>query len=286
VLRARENRKFDDLSWYRFGRHQNLDKQEYTKIAVPRLIDRLKAIYDKNGEYYLDNVDVNGILLKTDSSYGPEYLLALLNSRLMDFLFKKGSVKFRGEYYSANKQFIAPLPIARISFATPEKERKEFFAEAVQLYCASKLDEVLKWAEYELALKRNDTVHDFLVYLAEQMIEMNKKKNEEIKGFLKWLEREIGTEIEGLTNKTAIKEYHDNDFNHLLDVLKKNKNKITTDPSARKTQELLETNFAKSMTVLSPLKARLMETDILIDHIVYKLYALSPEEIAIVEGKR
>jgi TaqI-like C-terminal specificity domain len=134
LLRARENKKFDDRSWYRFGRHQNLDKQEYSKIAVPRLIDRLKAIYDKKGEYYLDNVDVNGILLKVDSAYKPEYLPSLLNSRLMDFLFKKGSVKFRGEYYSANKQFIAPLPIKTISFSTSEEERKERVGEAIELY--------------------------------------------------------------------------------------------------------------------------------------------------------
>ena len=38
------------------------------------------------------------------------------------------------------------------------------------------------------------------------MIEMNKDKNKEIKGFLKWFEREIGAEIDTLTNKTAIKE--------------------------------------------------------------------------------
>ena len=67
--------------------------------------------------------------------------------------------------------------------------------------------DILKWADNELTANRNDTVHDFLAYLAEQMIEMNKAKNEEIKGFLKWLEREIGTEIDTLANKTAIKEY-------------------------------------------------------------------------------
>lgn len=33
---------------------------------------------------------------------------------------------------------------------------------------------------------------------------MNKKKNEEIKGFLKWFEREIGSEIDSLANKTAV----------------------------------------------------------------------------------
>lgn len=52
--------------------------------------------------------------------------------------------------------------------------------------------------------------------------------------FLKWPEREIGTEIDTLANKTAIKEYHEHDFNQLLDVLEKNRNKISIDPSDRK----------------------------------------------------
>jgi len=116
------------------------------------------------------------------------------------------------------------------------------------------------------------------------MIELNKAKGNEIKGFLKWLEREIGAEITALANKTAIKEYHDNDFNHLLDVLKKNKNKLTIDPSNRKTQELFEKHFAKSMTVLEPLKEKIQTTDELIDQIVYKLYNLTPEEIEVVES--
>ncbi|HRO24259.1 MAG TPA: EamA family transporter, partial [Promineifilum sp.] len=38
-------------------------------------------------------------------------LAAILNSRLLDFVFRLHSVPFRGAYYSANKQFISPLPI-------------------------------------------------------------------------------------------------------------------------------------------------------------------------------
>jgi hypothetical protein len=143
----------------------------------------------------------------------------------------------------------------------------------------------VKWVEGELKAGRNDTVHDFLAYLAEQMIEMNKIKNEEIKGFLKWLEREIGAGIDDLINKTAIREYHDNDFNHLLDVLKKNKNKLSIDPSLRQIQELLEQHFTKSMAVLVLLKKGIEATDHLVDEIVYRLYGLTPEEIEIVEGK-
>ena len=48
-------------------------------------------------------------------------------------------------------------------------------------------------------------MHDLLAYLAERMIEMNKEKNAEIKGFLRWLEGEIGAPVEELTNKTALK---------------------------------------------------------------------------------
>lgn len=114
---------------------------------------------------------------------------------------------------------------------------------------------------------------------------MNKAKNEEIKGFLKWLEREIGAEIDALTNKTAIKEYYEHNFDHLLEVLKKNKNKISVDPANRKTQELFEKHFTKSMTILEPLKEKIKATDDLIDEIVYKLYGLTDEDIGIVKGE-
>jgi len=144
--------------------------------------------------------------------------------------------------------------------------------------------DTIAWAEQELAEGRNDTIHDFLAYLAEQMIEMNKTKNDEIKGFLKWLEREIGVSVEELTNKTAIKEYHAHDFDQFLEVLKKNKKKLSTNPSDRKRQELLEQQFNKSMSVLGLVKARIDATDELIDEVVYKLYGLSKEEVGIVKG--
>ena len=136
-----------------------------------------------------------------------------------------------------------------------------------------------------MTLHRTDTSHDFLAYLAEQMIELNKVKNEEIKGFLKWLDREIGAGIDTLTNKTAIKEYDEHGFDHLLEVLKKNINKISIDPSNRKTQELLEKHFTKSVLLLEPLKEKIKATDNLIDQIVYKLYGLTDKEIEIVEGR-
>ena len=39
------------------------------------------------------------------------------------------------------------------------------------------------------------------------------------------------------------------------------------------------------LAVLRPIKAQLARTDALIDQVVYKLYGLTEEEIAIVEGR-
>ncbi len=81
-------------------------------------------------------------------------------------------------------------------------------------------------ARLEAKPEESDVVHDLLAYLAEQMIEMNKKKNAEIKGFLDFLKGEIGAPIEELSNKTAIQEYYKYEFQKLIDVLVKNKKKL------------------------------------------------------------
>jgi len=208
-------------------------------------------------------------------------ILALLNSSLWEWRFRLTSTNNHVNSYE-----IDSMPMPPISFTTPLKERKDFFEEAVELYDDSKYEDILKWADYELDLGRTDTSHDFLAYLAEQMIELNKAKNEESKGFLKWLEREIGTGIDALTNKTAIKEYHEHGFDHILEVLKKNINIISIDPSDRKKQELLENHFTKSMSALAPLKEKIKTTDNLIDKIVYKLYGLVEEEIEVVANSK
>ena len=91
-----------------------------------------------------------------------------------------------------NSYEIDSLPIPRISFTTPEKQRKEtverfesFIHPAIMIIFITDVETCLP--------EKSDIVHDLLVYLAEQMIEMKRKKHEEIKGFLKWFEREIGT---------------------------------------------------------------------------------------------
>jgi len=136
------------------------------------------------------------------------------------------------------------------------------------------------------APEESDVVHDLLAHLAEQMIDMNKKKNAEIKSFLDFLKGEIGISVEDLSNKTAIQEYYSHEFQNLIDVLVKNKKKLKAgyDPKSPVNYKHLQQWYNDSAGKLKPLMGRIEATDRLIDQIVYKLYGLTEDEIKIVEG--
>jgi hypothetical protein len=138
---------------------------------------------------------------------------------------------------------------------------------------------------------REDVVHDLLAWLAQRMIDLNERKHEEKTGFLEWLERTLGCEIDDLQGKTLIRAYDDResiaDFGDLCSRLTSaaNRRQMSADPQSRATQERVEGEYAASMEKLDALNASLAATDALIDRIVYALYGLAEEEIAIIEGK-
>ena len=79
--------------------------------------------------------------------------------------------------------------------------------------------------------------------------------------------------------------YYEHDYESLLAVLKKNRKKLAVDPARREPGETLRAEFEGSMKKLLPLRERIERTDRLIDAVVYRLYALTEEEIGIVEGR-
>ena len=128
-------------------------------------------------------------------------------------------------------------------------------------------------------------VHDLLAFLAERMLEMNIQKQQEIKGFLGWLEGFVGAKVEDLTPKTKLQSYYEHDYDGFLAVLKKNKKLLAVDPARREPGVALRAEFEGSVGKLGPLRVRIRQTDELIDAVVYRLYGLTEEEIGIVEGK-
>jgi hypothetical protein len=132
-----------------------------------------------------------------------------------------------------------------------------------------------------------------LACLAQTMIDLNKQKQAEVKRFLAWLEGQIGARIDDLTGKTIIQGYlgdyqkdePERPFDELYDRLQRNRRKIRANLSDRKVVARIEDEYARSLDVLLPIKDQLATTDALIDQVVYWLYGLTEEEIAIVEGR-
>ncbi len=123
-LEDRERGKAKGTHWYGYIYLKNMTRQSLPKLCVPRLVDKLYAAYDQEGIHFLDNVDVGGITLKPAfQELGLVYLLGLLNSKLLRWYFPFVSAPFRGGWLSANRQFLAQLPIISIKmFDSTEKD--------------------------------------------------------------------------------------------------------------------------------------------------------------------
>lgn len=225
----------------------------------------------------------------SEAKYNLYSVLALLNSSLVDWRFGLTSTTNHVNSYELDV-----IPIPKFIFTTPAEERARLGAELQDLYTQGKHDEILAAVQdclpqdeagnFIAERERSDVVHDLLAYLAELMLEMNKQKQQEIRGFLGWLEGYLGAKVEELTPKTRLQSYYEHDYESLLAVLKNNKKKLAIDPARREPAEALRAEFEGSMNKLLPLRERIEKTDRLIDAVVYRLYGLTEEEIGIVEG--
>jgi hypothetical protein len=111
-LEGREKGRMKRPDWHGYIYPKNMARQSLAKLCVPRLVKQVHAAYDRDGSHFLDNVDVGGVTLKAaHAQQRLEYLLALLNCRLMRWYFPQISAPFRGGWRSANRQFLSLLPV-------------------------------------------------------------------------------------------------------------------------------------------------------------------------------
>lgn len=115
-LAQREKGRFAK-QWWSLSRAQNIRLWCGSKILVPYMINRLQAVYDSTGAFFV-NVTTGGYGLEIRAGLFPKsfsfphyYIVGLLNSRLLDHCMRHLSNHFHGGYYPANKQFLQHLPI-------------------------------------------------------------------------------------------------------------------------------------------------------------------------------
>ena len=144
---------------------ENLTLYEKPKILTPSIANKASFTYDEKGEYYFVGSGGGGgggygIILKEDFKLSPLYILALLNSRLLDFYLQNISSPFRHGYFAYNKQYVEQLPIKLLDLSNPvEKSR-----------------------------------HDEIVSLADRMLKLNKELTNTSENTDKWYSLKKETE--------------------------------------------------------------------------------------------
>jgi type I restriction-modification system DNA methylase subunit len=234
TLRGREGGAMnDDDRWFAFGRTQNLGVQDRPKLAIPRLCEHLRAAVDAEGAVYLDNVDVNGLLVSPD---GPSMwtLSCLLNSRLLDFLFRLHSVPFRGNFLSANRQFVAPLPIR------------------------------LPDSDTELLLER----------LGKELNAASARLQAERAAFRRWLSEVIGVRLEGLAGHRRLARPDELGAGEIIAILGANRELLGLDPTARSFGERLISEHEGNVKAIGEARAEMSEAGAEAENAILDLYEL------------
>jgi type I restriction-modification system DNA methylase subunit len=298
-----------------FEREKIFVKDTSTMLQVVQDLGEPRASANEKWFYALNTVYALVPIIPKEGLVS--FVSACFNTKLLDFIYKTlfGALTIGGGFIRF-REYIQFLPIRRIHFTTPKIERSELMEKGKKLYkkCLAE-DDPLCVNEFVVHLlpkdeqgnflafkdgatgaeEKSDVVHDLLVYLAEEMIRLNKEKQLEMKKFFGLLEKKakITGGIDSISGRNVLKNYlgdyqqNENEvsFEEILRVLQKNKSKLGISPSVPTLITELKREYEASLARLLPIKRSLSFTDKLIDQIVYKLYGLTEEEIKIVEGK-
>jgi hypothetical protein len=129
------------------------------------------------------------------------------------------------------------------------------------------------------------------------MIDLNKRKQAEVKRFLAWLEDKLkiapkadgSNGIDSLTGKSILQNYLGDYQKGAPEIAWKDffyrlhQNRGRFGVALANVEVEIEREYAASLAVLLPIKDQLAKTDALIDKIVYQLYGLTAAEIELIE---
>ncbi|PDW02984.1 Eco57I restriction-modification methylase domain-containing protein [Candidatus Viridilinea mediisalina] len=252
-----------------------------------------------------------------------QYVTALVASRAMTWYFREvfATSTLQGSYSHTYPQQIRAFPIRRIAFTTPDAERAARCADGLALYAAGQHTELLHFCKERLAAdpEQSDVVHDLLAHLAQQMLDLHTQRAGALEDLLLDLEGVLEPEfLERLARlytpprpppqgdkavtarqskyaaalAAATQQLGDlatrplelrDDIGALSEAQWKWLLKERLKHKLGSMAELVKV-YRTRQPAIAALDQRIAATDHLIDQIVYALYGLSDEEIALVEG--
>jgi type I restriction-modification system DNA methylase subunit len=263
--------------WYELRPCDYYDAFGKQKIVLPDIAITARFAMDTSGGFFLLNT---GYIIPVKDFY----LLALLNSRLVEYYYRMIS-SVLGDPHKRGRmrfiyQYLERIPIPRVP--SRKKGRTNSAQQLLAPYEEGDTTGVLERVEVCLTDEAGQAgiVRDFLGHLAKEMIRLHEQKQEEQRRFADYLILGQGLPLDRY--RTPLSSLHELDWSAFRDGLKKRK----ADPARWSGDKfrLIRNEFDKRQAAIRPILQSIAATDRLIDQIVYRLYCLTPEEIRLVEG--
>ncbi|MDP3450106.1 MAG: TaqI-like C-terminal specificity domain-containing protein, partial [Anaerolineaceae bacterium] len=118
ALSNREKGIYQGSSFYAFGRPQNLNEFECSKIVTPDIAHGCQLTYDDKGVIY-HTTTIYSFVFNDDIKEKDLYFLGILNSKLFWFFLSTTGNVLRGGYFRFKTEYIKPFPIRLINFSDP-----------------------------------------------------------------------------------------------------------------------------------------------------------------------
>jgi len=169
-LENREHGKMHGVHWYGYVYPKALDVMPLPKVFTPDIATHASFSLDETGEIFFTGGVAGGYGILVLPEYSREYILGLLNSRLLDWSTRQIATQMRGGYFSYESRFIRKLPIRTIDFDNPaDKARHDRIVELVDTMLKLHKDSQSTKTNHEKSLiqrqiKETDRQIDQLVY--------------------------------------------------------------------------------------------------------------------------
>jgi len=139
VLSARLERYGEKYPWWRLHRPHKISIYEKPKIVTSRWgTENFYAIQEGN---FFENSDINLYIPKKETKESLEYILALLNSKLLNYW-----IKYKGRGKGVSRQIrLKKIPIRRVNFSDPEEVKSH---DKIVDKVKSIIEKIVKLAKY------------------------------------------------------------------------------------------------------------------------------------------
>lgn len=271
------NKRWGIRNWYELPTVRETKWFETLKIVTPDVSQTNNfSIDDKS--FYFSKGSVYGIILKDKSIKNYHYMLGLLNSKLLEFFFKKISPMFSGGYYRYNTEYLEKLPIK-----LPETKEEKQKAEQI----IKKVDEILSLAkksvvlDFDDMLKGKETEKLYNIFSISSIKDGAKFESLKAEGNRIFINAEDFIEIKDKKTRDFILAY----LQSISEKLKKTKDAkaIIYNLEVPKDEELIKEIAKKSGFDGLDAKEKIEQLENEINELVYELYGIAKEEKKIIE---